>query len=78
MRKHQKRRFDATFYCLDVVSFLEKCHKYEFIDAPSEELLSQLKEMVVVSNNDKNAITSPNNMVSSNSSNTMSTGEVNK
>lgn len=70
--------FDAIFYCLDLVTFLEKCHAYNFLDVPSEDLLFQLKEMVDIPTYDKNAISPNNCMLSSNSSSTMSGGAVNK
>ena len=70
--------FYATFYCLDLVTFLEKCHQYGFLDAPSEKLISQLKEMLNLPTYAKNAISLKNSTLSSNSTSAISEGAVKK
>lgn len=68
----------ADFYCLDLVSFLEKCHKFQFLKQPSDSLVSQLNDMIVVANSDKNAVSSQNRVFSTNSRNVGNIGEVKK
>ena len=68
----------ADFYCLDLVSFLEKCHKFQFLKQPSDSLVSQLKDMIVVANSEKNAVSSQNRVLSTNSMSVGNIGEVKK
>lgn len=68
----------ADFYCLDLVSFLKKCHRFRFLQQPSDSLLSQLKDMIVVANSDKNEVSSQNRVLSTNSMSVGNIGEVKK